>query len=156
MGGGDDRDRRAAGMTEIDALQECLAAEHAACYGYGVLGGVLGGLAAGGPDDLRAESSYVAHRLRRDELTALIRDVGSDPVVAEPAYETPFTVRTVPACRRFARLIESRCAAVYAYAVSQTADSSRQMAAHELAACAVRSIEWGARLTAFPGINSTH
>jgi hypothetical protein len=142
-------------MSEIDALQACLAAEHAACYGYGVLGGVLGGLAPGLADDLRATSSYDAHRRRRDELTALIRDQGSEPVEAEPAYETPFDVKTVPGCRRFARFIESRCAATYAYAVSQTADTTRQMAADELAACAVRSIEWGARLRAFPGIVST-
>ncbi len=30
-------------MTALAALQDCLAAEHAAIYGYGVLGGVLGG-----------------------------------------------------------------------------------------------------------------
>ncbi|MGC3005519.1 DUF4439 domain-containing protein, partial [Streptomyces sp. G35A] len=47
----------------LRALQAALAAEHAAVYGYGVVGGRIG-------KDRRAEAraAYDAHRARRDAL----------------------------------------------------------------------------------------
>ncbi len=55
-------------MSETDALQTTLAAEHAAVYVYGVLGGRTSKSAE--PATYAAISSaYDAHRARRDQLT---------------------------------------------------------------------------------------
>ncbi|MGV9632289.1 DUF4439 domain-containing protein, partial [Streptomyces sp. NPDC003487] len=55
----------------IEALQAALAAEHAAVYGYGVVGGRIG-------ETRRAEAraAYAAHRARRDALAGEVRDGG--------------------------------------------------------------------------------
>ncbi|WP_446048283.1 DUF4439 domain-containing protein, partial [Streptomyces olivaceus] len=56
---------------ELDALQAALAAEHAAVYGYGVVGGRIG-------EERRTEArtAYDAHRARRDTLVRAVRDRG--------------------------------------------------------------------------------
>jgi hypothetical protein len=137
----------------VEALQDCLAAEHAAVYGYGVLGGVLAGESApGSADQERAASGYVEHRTRRDDLTAEISATGADPVAADPAYELPGPVVSVDDCRSLARDLEERCAQVYADAVSRSADDDRATAARALTACALRAVSWGARPEPFPGV----
>lgn len=139
-------------MADVDSLQDRLAAEHAACYGYGVLGGVLAGIAAGGPDDARATAAYEEHRRQRDALAEQVRASGGDPVAAEPAYDLPAPRPTLSACRRVARQLESRCAAVYAFAAAASTGEARLDAARQLAACAVREQAWGGALEAFPGL----
>jgi hypothetical protein len=136
-----------------DALQDCLAAEHAAVYGYGVVGGVLSGRTdAGSVLQELAADSYAEHRRRRDDLTDLIvaRDV--QPAAAEPAYQLPDAVSSVEDCRDLARGLEERCAAVYADAVSRSVDDDRELAARALTACALRGVGWGARPEPFPGV----
>ncbi len=56
---------------ELRALQAALAAEHAAVYGYGVVGGRIG-------EQRRTEArtAYDAHRARRDALVRDVKDVG--------------------------------------------------------------------------------
>src|SRR5689334_6212574 len=73
--------------TENAALREALAAEHAAVWGYGVVGAAL-------PADGRAPAtaSETAHRDVRDQVTGLLDDRKADPVPAEGAYELPFPV----------------------------------------------------------------
>ncbi|HEY7044963.1 MAG TPA: ferritin-like domain-containing protein [Nocardioidaceae bacterium] len=140
-------------MTAVDALQECLAAEHAAVYGYGVLGGVLAGVTpVGSSEQQRAASAYVEHRRRRDELTSLITGRGSEPVAAEAAYDVPRQVQTVQDCRDLARLIEDRCAQTYADAVSRTTDRDRELTAGALTACTLTAVGWGAPIEPFPGV----
>ncbi len=121
-------------------------------YGYGVLGGVLAGLARGSGDQVRADAAYVAHRARRDTLTTLIAHLGTRPVAAEPAYATPFQVVSLADCRRLARLVEHRCAAVFAFAVSQTVEEARVLSADALTDCAVREVGWGADPEPLPGL----
>jgi hypothetical protein len=126
-----------------DALQSALAAEHAAVYAYGVVGGVLG---AG---DRLAATAYTAHRGRRDQLTSML---GAEAVAAEPAYRLPFDVDGPGRARRLARRVEERCAAVYADVVSRTAGADRLYAARALRDCAVRGLAWGREPEAFPGL----
>jgi hypothetical protein len=137
----------------LDALQDCLAAEHAAVFGYGVVGGVLAGNT---PVDsaLRelAVAAYVEHRRRRDDLADLIGQRDADPVAAEPAYDLPTRATSVDECRELARLLEDRCAEVYADAVSHCVDDDRELTARGLTACAVRAVAWGARPEPFPGV----
>ncbi len=141
-----------ASVTALKALQACLAAEHAAIYGYGVLGGVLAAERPTEPQYELAAEGYVAHRARRDALTALIVDMKAAPVPAEPAYATPFRIADVSACRRLGRHIEHRTAAVYSFAVAKTANAARRVVAHALADAALREVRWGAEAQAFPGV----
>jgi hypothetical protein len=134
----------------VNTLQDCLAGEHAALYGYGVLGGVLS--ASSRPaDKAYAEASYVMHRARRDSLTNVLIRLGATPVTAEPVYAVPFPVTNVTTCRDLARRIESRTAAVYSVAVSRTEGDLRRLAADALTDAAVREVRWGGPRTAFPG-----
>jgi Domain of unknown function (DUF4439) len=129
-------------LDDTTALQAALAAEHAAVYAYGVVGGVLGGTA-------QANAAYAAHRGRRDQLTARL---GADAVAAEPAYELPFAVTRPGQAERLAVQVERRCAEVYADVVSRTTGATRLYAARGLTECAVRSLEWGGDFEAFPGL----
>jgi hypothetical protein len=131
------------GTTQGAALQEALAAEHAAVYAYGVIGGVLGATSA------QTTAAYAAHRGRRDQLTARI---GPAAVAAEPAYELPFAVSGPAQARRLAVQVERRCAEVYADVVSRTTGAARMYAARGLTECSVRALSWGADFEAFPGL----
>jgi hypothetical protein len=139
-------------MSALDALQSCLAAEHADLFGYGVLGGVLAGISSANSLQAYADTCYLAHRSRRDQLTALLYRLGATPVAAEPAYSLPFRVSGVAACTRLARQLEARTAAVYALAVANTVESSRSLAIDGLTDCALRQVRWGSTPAAFPGI----
>lgn len=126
------------------ALREALAAEHAAVYAYGVVGGVLDGAAP-------ATAAYTAHRARRDLLTSRLRD---QAVPAQPAYELPFPVKGPASARRLAVRVEQRCAEVYAAVVADTTGRDRLDAAHALGECAVRAVEWGGEPQPFPGLRN--
>lgn len=137
-------------MSALGSLQDCLAAEHAAIWGYGVVGGVLS-VTTRRAEEGYAIASYAAHRARRDTLTSLIASLGAPPRSAEPVYATPFAVTDVTACRELAQRIEHRTTAVYAFGVSQTVGDVRAMLADGLTDAAVREVRWGGAVTAFPG-----
>jgi hypothetical protein len=141
-------------MSSFEALQRCLAAEHAAVYGYGVVGGVLAGIDTAAKLQAYADSCYAAHRARRDALTNRLARIGKTPVAAHPAYQLPFRVAGVAGCRSLARTIERRTAAIYAFAVSQTVDAARATAVDALTDCAIREVAWGADPQSFPGLGS--
>ncbi len=141
-------------MSAADALQSCLAAEHADLFGYGVLGGVLAGISGAAALEAYAGTCYAEHRARRDDLTTLLYRLGETPVAAEPAYTLPFGVSGLAACKRLARELEARTAAIYAQAVAETVVPSRAIAVDALTDCARREAGWGAPLQAFPGIGS--
>ncbi|MGH3472289.1 MAG: ferritin-like domain-containing protein [Nocardioidaceae bacterium] len=139
-------------MNAVDSLQSCLAAEHAAVYGYGVLGGVLAVAAPGSANSRLAVLSYQAHRRQRDSLTELIARLGATPVAAKPSYATPFRVNDVGSCRRLARLIEDRVTAPYGVAVASTTGQARRSWAVAMSECAVRRGDWGGKPEALPGL----
>jgi uncharacterized protein DUF4439 len=141
-------------MTALAALQRCLAAEHAAVYGYAVVGGVLADIPDAASLRAYADDCYAAHRARRDDLTARLTTIGHSPVAAHPAYRLPPRVSGTAGCMSLARRIEHRTAAVYAFAVSKTVDSSRALAVDALTDCALREVAWGAGPKPFPGIDS--
>ncbi|MFE1251999.1 ferritin-like domain-containing protein [Streptomyces sp. NPDC058735] len=139
MSGAEDR--------ELRALQAALSAEHAAVYGYGVVGGRIGEKQRG-----QARTAYDAHRARRDALVREVRDVGGRPVAAAAGYALPFQVPDAAAAVRLAAELEDRVAAVYSDLVRAAAGERRALAAEALREAAVRAVRWRGESVAFPGL----
>ncbi|MEX2974619.1 ferritin-like domain-containing protein [Streptomyces sp. C184] len=135
------------GHGELTAVQAALAAEHAAVYGYGVVGGRITG-------DRRkeAQEAYDGHRARRDALRRVVRDLGGTPQAAAAAYELPFPVPDAAAAVRLAAELEDRLAAVYADLVRAGGAARRREAAAALREAAVRAVRWRGSGVAFPGL----
>ncbi|MCK1798878.1 ferritin-like domain-containing protein [Streptomyces sp. XM4193] len=131
----------------LDALRAALAAEHAAIYGYGVVGGRVD--KGRRPD---AREAYDAHRARRDALARAVLDQGGEPVQAQAAYALPFPVPDHASALRLAAELEDRLAGAYADLVRATGGSRRREAATALREAAVRSARWRGRGVAFPGL----
>ncbi|MFF6998075.1 ferritin-like domain-containing protein [Streptomyces sp. NPDC008313] len=132
---------------ELRALQAALGAEHAAVYGYGVVGGRIGEKRR---DEARA--AYDAHRARRDELTRAVRDLGGEPQAASAAYALPFAVPDPAAALRLAAELEERVAGVYSDLVRAARGDRRRGAADALREAAVRAVRWRGGSVAFPGL----
>ncbi|MFE4062257.1 ferritin-like domain-containing protein [Streptomyces sp. NPDC059096] len=131
----------------LEAAQAALAAEHAAVYGYGVVGGRV--------DRARraeATAAYTAHRSRRDALARTVRDMGGRPAVAAAAYALPFEVPDVAAAERLAAELEDRVAGVYSDLVRASEGPLRREAAGALREAAVRAVRWRGSGVAFPGL----
>lgn len=137
-------------MTDTDALQTTLAAEHAAVYLYGVLGGRTSRSRT--PQLFDAVSAaYAAHRARRDHLVRELTDAGVDPVAAEAAYEVPRPLETPAQVERAGLDLERSCAATYAYLVASTVDDRRRWAIAALNETAVRELAFRGTPEMFPG-----
>lgn len=137
-------------MTELSALQETLASEHAAVYSFGLIGGRTSQSRT--PDLFAAVSAaYAAHRARRDELTGLIRERGADPAAAAPAYRLTPEPTTPAQVRRAAQRVEAAAAQSYAALVAQSAEELREWASWALTDAAVREVGFGSPPGAFPG-----
>ncbi|MBR8639368.1 ferritin-like domain-containing protein [Streptomyces tuirus] len=132
---------------ELRALQAALAAEHAAVYGYGVVGGRIG---AG--RRVEARMAYDAHRARRDALVREVKDLGGRPVAAAAGYALPFPVPDTAAAVRLAAELEDRVAGVYSDLVRAVGGARRALAAEALREAAVRSVRWRGESVAFPGL----
>lgn len=131
----------------LSATQAALAAEHAAVYGYGVVGGLVG-------DERAAEAreAYEAHRSRRDALRRRVRRLGAAPVAAAAGYELPFPVTDRAAAERLAAELENRLAGSYADLVLVTTGDDRRAAAESLRDAALRACRWGGASVPFPGL----
>jgi hypothetical protein len=131
----------------LAATQAALAAEHAAVYGYGVVGGLIGEGRAG-----EAGEAYAAHRARRDALERAIRRLGATPVASAAAYGLPFPVADGADAERLAAELERRLAGAYADLVAATTGEERRSAASALREAAVRAARWSGISAAFPGL----
>ncbi|GGW81927.1 hypothetical protein GCM10010503_69010 [Streptomyces lucensis JCM 4490] len=136
-----------ADRAELAALQAALAAEHAAVYGYGVVGGRIGERRR-----TEARAAYDAHRARRDSLVREVRGLGGEPVAASAAYALPFQVPDAPAAVRLAARLEERVAGVYSDLVRAASGERRGAAAEALREAAVRAVRWSGESVAFPGL----
>jgi hypothetical protein len=133
----------------IAKLQAALAAEQAACYGYGVVGAYLSGA-----DAARADSDWIAHELARDGLSATITAAGADPVPAAVAYRLPIQVRSGAQAAALAVILEERVAQAYIGLVGLTDLSLRALGARQLRDAALRAAAWSHATAAFPGLSS--
>ncbi|AXE27339.1 DUF4439 domain-containing protein [Streptomyces globosus] len=130
----------------LDAAQAALAAEHAAVYGYGVVGARAGERAA------EAREAHGTHLARRDALARAVRDLGGSPRPSDPAYALPYEVRGAGDAERLAAEIEDRVAGAYADLVRAADGPLRREAADALSAAAVRAARWRGGGVAFPGL----
>lgn len=137
-------------MSTLSALQETLAAEHAAVYVYGVLGGQTS--RSQSPALYAAISSaYSVHRARRDLITRVVTDLDGTPVAAAPAYDVPARLDSPDAVTRTARDLEDGCAATYAALVASTAGERRRWAVEALNDAAVRVLAFRGTPEMLPG-----
>ena len=123
-------------QVETSLLQALLAAEHAAIYGYGVLGARLD--AATQP---AARLASDGHRARRDALTALLLDRAA----AAPAAQLAYDVRVANQAEALAlavRLEEGLAARWRDLVGGATALPVRLLGASGLSEVAVRATSW--------------
>ncbi|MER8003193.1 ferritin-like domain-containing protein [Streptomyces sp. NPDC095613] len=131
----------------LQAATAALAAEHAAVYGYGVVGGRIDATRRA-----EAAAAHDAHRARRDALARTVHDLGGKPRAAEAAYALPFAVPDSASAVRLATVLEDRIAAVYADLVRASRGALRREAAGALRDAAVRAARWRGTGVAFPGL----
>lgn len=137
-------------MTELDALQTTLGAEHAAVYVYGVLGARTS--ASGAPELYAAlREAYEEHRARRDELVNEIATAGKTPVGAATAYDVAEDLGSVAAVTRAALDLERACADTYAWQVANTTGRRRRSGIDLLTDAAVRGLGFRGTPEIFPG-----
>jgi hypothetical protein len=137
---------RAAAST-VNALQSALIAEHAAVYGYGVVGAYLTGT-----KQAAAVTDWLAHQVARDRLEAMLRSRGSQPVAAAVAYRLPIPVRSSSEAASLAVILEDRIATAYLGLVALGAPAVREFGALQVRAAALRAAFWRGSTVAFPGL----
>jgi hypothetical protein len=140
--------------TETTALQDALAAEHTAVWGYGVVGAAL-------DEKSRhtAEDAEAAHRDVRDQVSALLAGRKADVVDAEGGYALPFPVLSAVDAAALGATLEDGVSAAWVRVLDQAAErSTRELAVGVLSAAEVRAVAWrtAAGTTpvtrAFPGL----
>ncbi len=129
------------------ALQGALAAEHAAVYGYGIVGAVLAGARQA---DARAD--WTAHQVARDNLTAMLTKLGAAPAAASPAYDLPFAVTSAQSAGRLAAQLEGGVTRAYLGLVAVSDQGLRAFAARAMQTSANRATAWSGTTVAFPGM----
>jgi hypothetical protein len=134
----------------LQALQATLAAEHAAVYVYGVLGGRVSTAQDPRVASL-VRSAYDTHRARRDRLRTVISDLDRTPVGPEAAYAVDADDRDGSHLAAVALVTEERCAAVYAQLVASTVDDQRRWAVEALTDASLRALTFGGRPETWPG-----
>lgn len=137
-------------LRPVPALQETLAAEHAAVHVYAVLGGRVSEL-ADPTAAVQLEAAYEAHRARRDQLRSVIADLGKEPVAAAAGYEVDVEGRGTEELLAVARATEDRCAGFYAQLVASSVGGQRRWAITALTDAAVRLLTLGGSPDAYPG-----
>ena len=126
--------------TENTALGEALAAEHAAIWGYGVVGAALAA-------DARqpAEDAEAAHRDVRDRVSALLDSRKAEVVDAKGGYALPFPVLSGVDAAALAATLEDGVTAAWVRVLDQAAErSTREFAIGVLSAAEVRAVAWRA------------
>jgi len=150
----DDSGSEVSTRTETTALQDALAAEHTAVWGYGVVGAALAGSAR-----QPAADSEAAHRNVRDRLVALLEQRKTDPVPAKAGYTLPFPVLSAVDAAKLAVVLEDGVESAWVHVLGGAADHDvRGFAVDTLSATEVRAVVWRTTAgqtpvtAAFPGL----
>jgi hypothetical protein len=139
--------------SEDAALNEALAAAHAAVWGYGVVGAALDA------DPTPAAASEGAHRDLRDKVTALLVERTAEPAGPKGGYAVPFPVLSAVDAAALAVVLENGVAAAWVRVLDQSVErSTRELAVAALGDAEVRAVGWRTAAgqtpvtTAFPGL----
>jgi hypothetical protein len=136
---------------ELAALQNTLAAEQAASYGYGVAGARL---PQGSAEQTAAGNDWLAHVRARDALMQLISARGATPTPAAVAYDLPFPVNSPAQAKALAATLEDRVAQAYLGLVALTDATLRTFGAEQVKTAALRAEAWRGTTQPFPGLPS--
>jgi hypothetical protein len=120
-----------------DAFAAALSAEHAAVYGYGVVGAHLDAATQGTARDCEA-----AHRNRRDNLLLRLSAANVTPPAASAAYTLPFPITDRDSAMKLAAALEEGTARAWRSAVAATTGDERKVSLDALTDCAVRATQW--------------
>ncbi|HEX4088421.1 MAG TPA: ferritin-like domain-containing protein [Trebonia sp.] len=138
---------KAVSAAGIAALQTALAAEHAAVYGYGVVGAIATGSARS-----LAHADWLAHQEARDTLEQMLVKLGATPVAASAAYQLPFAVTGQASTARLAAALEDGVTQAYLGLVAVTDRTLRSYGALSMQPPANRAVVWSGSTVAFPGM----
>ena len=130
----------------MTTLNDALAGEHAAIFGYGALGAHLTG-----PALLLAQQAEAAHRARRDALLVRLASASPAPAAADPAYALPFGVTDQASALRLAVGIEERTGDVWKAALADAGGDDRKRALDALTDCALRAARFRRTAGQTPG-----
>jgi hypothetical protein len=120
--------------TADERLAAAVVAEHAAIFGYGLVGARLDTATVA-----LAQAAEAAHRSRRDAVVVRLTGRGAKAPVAEPAYALPAPVNDQASALKLAIMIEERTAATWRAALLDTTAEDRRLAVDALVDCAVRA-----------------
>lgn len=134
-------------MSAVDGLQQVLAAEHAAVYGYGVVAAQTIGA-----QRRAALGALDGHRARRDQVRAILTATESVPVESAIAYRLPAAVRSPQAAARLAADTEREVALALGALVETGRSEDREFAATALQETAVRETYWRGSAPQLPGL----
>jgi hypothetical protein len=130
----------------VTTLNDVLAGEHAAIYGYGVLGAHLTG-----PDLALAQQAEAAHRTRRDALLVRLASANPPPPAADPAYALPFPVTDQASALQLATGIEERTGDIWRAALGAVTGDDRHRGLDALTDCALRAARFRRAAGQSPG-----
>jgi sirohydrochlorin ferrochelatase len=135
-------------MTAVDRLQQALAGEHAAVYGFEVLAAQ-----ASGSLRTRLSRALDEHRAARDALTARINAQGAVPVSAERGYVVPGRGSDqADDVEDSAALMEQRLGVLYAQAIEDPDPQVRRVGLAGLRATTIRATSWTGIVQDLPGL----
>ncbi|KAB2341913.1 ferritin-like domain-containing protein [Actinomadura rudentiformis] len=137
----------------LEALQSALATEHAAVYGYGVVGARL----TGGAHEA-ARTYWNAHRDQRDALMAHLTARQATPAAAAAAYKLPVRVASSRSAAQLAARLEDDLTVAYVGLAGAQDAQLRDQAARAAQEAMARAVRWRttagvpASHAAFPGL----
>lgn len=130
----------------MTTLDDALAGEHAAIFGYGALGAYLRGASLA-----LAQQAEAAHRARRDLLLVRLASASPPAPAAEPAYTLPFPVTDEASALRLATGVEERTGDVWKAALADVGGDDRKLALDALTDCALRAARFRRATGQTPG-----
>lgn len=128
---------------DLDLWQQVLRAEHAAIYGYGLVGAVPGLAEA-------ASASLTTHRQRRSTCIDAVVALGGTPDSSAPAYDLAMPDSTV-AGEATAAELEAACWPAYLALAGSADRRTRATGAAWLRESVVRAQAWDGTVAALPG-----
>ncbi|MFI9009612.1 ferritin-like domain-containing protein [Actinosynnema sp. NPDC053489] len=138
----------------VDAVQDALAAEHAAVWTYGLVSAFI----SAPPQAAAVTEGATAHRARRDATERWLRDAGATPRPPAAAYLPPQPVDSAASAIAALIAVETDACVAWRGVLERTDDGAlRTSALDALTLSAVRATRWrkAAGITptsiAFPG-----